>query len=545
VQLVPEIWDRAVDLQRQREARRPDDAGVQRCAERLRSLAGDQDVLDYLWQRAETMDLSSPFDGATLWAWRSRHPSTGDFVGNRYVAQAWAEHVTRLDPAQPATVIHLTPGGTEMDQHWLNDRRTIEALDLDPDDVREVWDRLSERYAENIHGRTVVFSDHAHTAAILYSTELPAVRRTPDAGADRIAFAHPPPEKVPAALHALLEPGPVRARIQIDNPALPGYVDTAALLRLSPAERQTHLAEVMAQVDAEDLRVAGTLRPQPQEAEPVAPNPGAAQPPDPQPEQREPAVPGWRTRPHGMIRTADLPTAIAAADLAAAQLEAGARNRAAEARRLHETVQRGQGPATRALEQRRAALTTRVDAAAAATAARDAAAEQYALSRQAWQDIHQLTEQAQQDAHTLREAGTSPAEIAARRQRLRDAARNAVAEAQRHERRAADHDQLAGGIDGSAAAAAELEDLTQRWDHHTDDARQRDLGADHDLHQRADTAREQAEQAAREAAALRGEARLRGTLDQATAEREEAEREEVSREAAAAERDRDGPSLGL
>jgi hypothetical protein len=256
VHLTPGLWERARELRGEREARRPDDDGIRRIVTRLRELADGQDILEYLRQRVESMDLSSPHDGATLWAWRTEDPSTGDFVGNRYVAHAWAEHINRTHPDQPVTVIHLTPGGAEMDQHWLNDDRVLNALDLDGAEVRAVWDRLSERYAEQIDGHVVIFAERAHTEAILYTTELPAVRRTLTAGADRAVFAHPPPKELPDDVRELLEPGPVRARLQLDDPALPGYLDTAALAGLPRAEQQTRLSAVMAAVDTADRDAA-------------------------------------------------------------------------------------------------------------------------------------------------------------------------------------------------------------------------------------------------------------------------------------------------
>ncbi|MFG3553867.1 hypothetical protein ACGGAQ_05705 [Micromonospora sp. NPDC047557] len=256
VPITGQIWDRAVELQREREARRPDDAGVRQCAERLYELAGERDVLEYLRQRVEEMDLTSPPAGSTLWAWRSQHPTSGEFVGNRYLAHAWAEAVIRTTPEDPVTVIHLTPGGSEMDLHWLNDRRTLAALDLDPDDVKAIWQRLSERYAEHISGETLVFSDMGHSQAVLHTTELPVVRRSPEAGLDKIRFVHPPAPHLPEAVRHLLYPDAIRARVQIDDPNRPHYLDTAALLKLSPPKRATYIKQVLEQVDLDDRKSA-------------------------------------------------------------------------------------------------------------------------------------------------------------------------------------------------------------------------------------------------------------------------------------------------
>lgn len=256
VPITTQVWDRAVELQREREARRPDDAGIQRCVERLYELAGDRNVLDYLRQRVEEMDLTSPPGGATLWAWRSQHPVTGEFVGNRYLAHAWAEAVNRTTPDAPVTVIHLTPGGSEMDLHWLNDRRTIAALDLDPDDVRSIWQRLSERYAEHISGETLVFSDMGHSQAILHTTELPIVRQSPDVGVNNIRFVHPPPPHLAEPVRRLLYPDAIRARVQIDDPSRPHYLDTAALLKLPPQKQSAYIGQVLEQVDIDDRNAA-------------------------------------------------------------------------------------------------------------------------------------------------------------------------------------------------------------------------------------------------------------------------------------------------
>ncbi|MEU6077599.1 hypothetical protein [Micromonospora sp. NPDC047074] len=270
VPITGEVWNRAVELQREREARRPDDAGIRRCAERLYELAGDRDVLEYLRQRVEEMDLTSPPGGSTLWAWRAQHPTTGEFVGNRYLAHAWAEAVNRATPGDPVTVIHLTPGGSEMDLHWLNDRRTVAALDLDPDDVKAIWQRLSERYAEHIRGETLVFSDMGHSQAVLCTTELPVVRQSPEAGVNKIRFVHPPARHLPDPVRRLLYPDAIRARVQIDEPSRPRHLDTAALLTLSPPMQAAYIKHVLDQVDLDDretarhrFRAAGTTTPPP------------------------------------------------------------------------------------------------------------------------------------------------------------------------------------------------------------------------------------------------------------------------------------------
>ncbi|MEV4826444.1 hypothetical protein [Micromonospora sp. NPDC049274] len=270
VPITAQIWDRAAELQREREARRPDDAGIRRCAERLYELAGEMDVLEYLRQRVEEMDLTSPPGGSTLWAWRIQHPATGEFVGNRYLAHAWAEAVNRTTPEDSVTVIHLTPGGSEMDLHWLNDRRTVAALDLDPDDVKTIWKRLSERYAEHITGETLVFSDMGHSQALLHTTELPVVRQSPEASVNKIRFVHPPAPHLPEAVRRLLYPDAVRARVQIDDSNRPHYLDTTTLLKLSPPKQATYIKQVLDQVDLDDRNSA---RPQSPTAGPPIPSP--------------------------------------------------------------------------------------------------------------------------------------------------------------------------------------------------------------------------------------------------------------------------------
>jgi conjugative relaxase-like TrwC/TraI family protein len=286
-------------------------------------------------------------------------------------------------------------------------------------------------------------------------------------------------------------------------------------------------------------------------------------------------VPHWRDRPYGTVPDDQLPAAIATAEREAARLTAAAQRQETQLEQIRAQAAAGDGPAMRELEQRREQLQAQVAAGALAEAARAQAAAAYAASRQAWQDVQRLEAERQRNPLALRLAGTSRAAIAAEQEQLRERARAAADQAGQHNARAGQYERQAGGPGGGHRAAAELADLTGRWDQHTATARERDAGgiagSAYIMEHSAQNNRRQATAEQRKAVGLRDEAQLRAGQDptvraiedtgrHAHAQREaEAEAEQAARRAEAqrATRQADydhhhrgpdidrGPSLGL
>lgn len=230
-------------------------------------------------------------------------------------------------------------------------------------------------------------------------------------------------------------------------------------------------------------------------------------------------VPHWRDRPYGAVPDDQLAAAIATAEHEAARLAAVAQRQETQLEQVRTAATAGEGRAMRELAQHREQLQARVAAGALAEAARAQAAAAYAASRQAWQDVQRLEAQRQRNPLALRLAGTSRAAIAAEQQQLRETAQAAAAQAGQHDAQAGQYERQAGGTGGAQRAAAELADLTARWDQRAAEARERDArgiaGSAYIMEHSAQNNRRQATAAQRRAAGLRDEAQLRAGQDPA------------------------------
>ena len=142
-------------------------------------------------ERIEQLDVSTPTDGAVFYSredpvfhdpvfnqtgegvtWREVLESGwGGHDANRIRSQDIAESYARQTGKQ---TVGMTEGGKWLQEHMPDD--------LDDKQVKQLWARLSERFAEGASGEVVAFS-RAHaddTEAIWIDKEYPALKANPN-----------------------------------------------------------------------------------------------------------------------------------------------------------------------------------------------------------------------------------------------------------------------------------------------------------------------------------------------------------------------------
>lgn len=224
---------------------------------RDRAAVADCSARDLLWRDAATADVSSPPDGALYWGYL--HP--GDpTVQSHDVAIAWAERHNARHPEHPVVTFWTSAGPGRL--YAVNGLSQVQrdSLGFEWNFLIRVWESMSLRFAEETVGDVLVFGTYFHPGVILGRTELPALRRNPAVGADRIRFVHPPPERLSDGRvltddlrDVLARPGN-QACIQFDDPAQPGYLDPAGAARLSYPELVEEVAARRAEVAEADRR---------------------------------------------------------------------------------------------------------------------------------------------------------------------------------------------------------------------------------------------------------------------------------------------------
>src|SRR5215471_8884636 len=95
------VYDRAEELQR---------LGTALMDLLQRASNADRQPLAVAAEGSRRMSIATPPNGAVLWSYQSRNPSTGENISNKYVAQAWAQNVNRNSSGRCAT-IEMTPAG--------------------------------------------------------------------------------------------------------------------------------------------------------------------------------------------------------------------------------------------------------------------------------------------------------------------------------------------------------------------------------------------------------------------------------------------------
>jgi hypothetical protein len=284
------LLDRARDLQRDFRGIGP--AELDRIVDDIRGRAGAAGVepVEYLTEMVERADVHSPPNGALFYSGRCPDDPTGS-LGNRFVAEAWAERNNAARPSEPVTTLESTPGGEELDGLRLYDLddEQLDDLKVTDADRGRLWGRLSERYAEQTSGRTGVFATDLFPEAILGDEEVPSLRRNVEVGADNVEFAYPPPAELrggqpldPHVRDVAGQPG-MQSRLQFyksDHPKN-AYLDPAAANAMSRDDLEQFARQRCDDVDRYDRGEIST--PNPSAAPVVVPTPTPAPVPAPKP----------------------------------------------------------------------------------------------------------------------------------------------------------------------------------------------------------------------------------------------------------------------
>jgi hypothetical protein len=189
---------------------------------------------ELLWQEAAECDVSSRPGGALYWGYRTDWDPP---VENHYIALAWAERHNARHPDSPVVTFWTTDGAARLNPaNRLNDAQRT-ALGIGSYYLLRVWENMCVRYSDESSGEVLVFGSYFHPDVILGRTELPALRRNPRVGADRIRWVYPPPERLSDGrrltddLRDILNAPGNRACVQFDRPDRPGHLDPVRAAR--------------------------------------------------------------------------------------------------------------------------------------------------------------------------------------------------------------------------------------------------------------------------------------------------------------------------
>lgn len=203
---------------------------------RARAAAERCTARELLWRDALEFDVSSPKNGALYWGYQ--HPADPT-VESHYITLAWAERHNAQHPDRPVVTFWTTAGGARMYEFNRLNHAERKLLGFDTDYLVRVWESMCLRFAAQTSGETLVFATYFHPRVILGRTELPALRRNPSVGPDRIRFVYPPPKHLSDGrpltdnLREVLAAPGNQACIQFDAPDHPGYLDVELANRLS------------------------------------------------------------------------------------------------------------------------------------------------------------------------------------------------------------------------------------------------------------------------------------------------------------------------
>jgi uncharacterized Zn-binding protein involved in type VI secretion len=142
--LKKEIESDLKKLREKQEATGPDEVGRQALKQKL-------------LKAVETLDVNSPANKAVFYSGVPRDAVAAN-AGSRGL-----------------TTIETLPDGK-----WLNDLKLFDKNALGPDSAYQVWDRMSERYAEGASGEVHFIVDNPSPRSTFLRKELPALKRNPN-----------------------------------------------------------------------------------------------------------------------------------------------------------------------------------------------------------------------------------------------------------------------------------------------------------------------------------------------------------------------------
>jgi len=120
-------------------------------------LAGREALKQKLLHAVETLDVTSPKDKAVFYSGVPRDVVAADAR------------------ARSLTTIETLPDGK-----WLNDLQLFDKNGLGPDNAYQVWDRMSEKYAQSASGEVHFVVDHPSPRSTFLRKELPALKKNPN-----------------------------------------------------------------------------------------------------------------------------------------------------------------------------------------------------------------------------------------------------------------------------------------------------------------------------------------------------------------------------
>ena len=120
------------------------------------SFATNQAALDYYLDLAEKLDVTTAVGKSVFYSG----------PGNRKLAEEFAL-------TEDKTTLEMTPGGK-----FLDDLKLFEAgSPLKPEQARQVWVRLSQRYAAQAAGNVFCFVVGARSTGVFTTVELPELKK--------------------------------------------------------------------------------------------------------------------------------------------------------------------------------------------------------------------------------------------------------------------------------------------------------------------------------------------------------------------------------
>ena len=123
------------------------------------ALGGDADAFAYYMQQAQALDVSTAENEAVFYSGQ----------GNRELAEQFAI-------ANERTTLEMTSGGQWLDEEQLFGPNSP----LTPDQARQVWAALSQRFAAGASGNAVGFVNGASSSGIFNTIEYPALLENPN-----------------------------------------------------------------------------------------------------------------------------------------------------------------------------------------------------------------------------------------------------------------------------------------------------------------------------------------------------------------------------
>jgi hypothetical protein len=139
-------------------------AGTKAAAQHAGQLAkhfGQNSDFHRLMREVELADVRSPFSGANFYSGKA-----DDGTPMRVFAEKHTDGVTRV-------TLEQTPGGSRFDDMLLFE----DPSPIRRDQARDVWARLSERYAEGAEGEVVAWSHNPRAESIWNTVERPILEK--------------------------------------------------------------------------------------------------------------------------------------------------------------------------------------------------------------------------------------------------------------------------------------------------------------------------------------------------------------------------------